>query len=201
MFPNYIVIRVYGFEENPSRFPTFLTPHIFSLEVLRQRLHFDELHFESKKQTSTFKVPITVGPFTMRNKATIELIDDMMAYFGFVEDFSCQYDPHHLISKRRKRQKRGDYEHQGTPEMEKIDNMLTLPSDQERKNEFLHLVATPPIPIDAKGNRKIGQDVVMTSTTSSSFKKPKLFKDAFLQVVEYPTPTMESTKGEEVDTK
>ena len=125
----------------------------------------------------------------------------MMACFGFVEDFSCQYDPPHIISKRRKKQKRGNYEHQVTPEMEKMANMLILPSDQERKNQVLNLVTTPSIPTDAKGKRKIGQDVAMTGTTNSSVKKPKLFKDAFLQVVDYPTPTMESTKGKEVDTE
>ena len=42
---------------------------------------------------------------------------------------------------------------------------------------------------------------MITSTTSPSTKKLKLFKDPFLQIVDYPTPTMETTIGEEVDTK
>ena len=42
---------------------------------------------------------------------------------------------------------------------------------------------------------------MITSTTSPSTKKLKLFKDLFLQIVDYPTPTMETTIGEEVDTK
>ena len=79
--------------------------------------------------------------------------------------------------------------------------MLTLTSDQERQNELMNLVSTPSIPTDAKGKRKIGQEVVITSATSPSVKKSKLLKDAILQVEEYPTPTMESTKGKEVDTK
>ena len=41
----------------------------------------------------------------------------------------------------------------------------------------------------------------MTSPTSSSGKKLKVFKDQFLQIVDYPTPTMETKRGEEVDTK
>ena len=61
------------------------------------RLHSDELHFSSKKQPSTFKVPITIGPFIVKNRAAIELIDDIMACFGFALDFSCQYDPFHII--------------------------------------------------------------------------------------------------------
>lgn len=65
----------------------------------------------------------------------------------------------------------------------------------------MNLVTTPSIPTNAKGKRNIGQDVVITSTTNPSIKNLKLFKDAFLEVVGYPTPTMESTRGEELDTK
>ena len=93
MYQNYTVIRVYGSEEQPYRLLSFLTPRIFSLEVLRQRLHSDELHFSSKKQTSNFKVPITIGPFTVKNKAAIELIDDIMTCFRFIPDEAFQYDP------------------------------------------------------------------------------------------------------------
>ena len=147
---------------------------------MRQRLHSDELHFSSKKQTSTFQFPITIGPFTVRNKVVVEFIDDMMACFDFYEEPFYQYDPHHLISKRRKKQKRRNYEHQGNQEMDLMANKLTLPSDPEKQNELINLVTTPSIPIDAKGERKIGQEALVTSTTCPSAKKPKLFKDSFL---------------------
>ena len=105
------MLRIYGSEEQPYRLPAFLTPKIFSLEVLRQRPYSYELHFSSKKQTSNFKVPITIGPFTIINKATIDLIDDIMACFRFVPDEACKYDPLQLISNKKKRQKRRNYEH------------------------------------------------------------------------------------------
>ena len=35
LYQDYTVLRIYGFEEKPYRLPTFLTPKIFSLEVLR----------------------------------------------------------------------------------------------------------------------------------------------------------------------
>ena len=111
LFLEHTIIRVYGFEHPPYRLPTFLTPCVFSLEVLRQRMHSDELHFASKKQTSTFKVPINVRPFIVRNRESIEIIDDIKACIGFFQDFSCQYDPRHIISKKRKMQKMGNYEH------------------------------------------------------------------------------------------
>ena len=49
LYHDYTMIRVYGFEEQPYKLPFFVTPRIFALEVLRQRLHSDELHFSSKK--------------------------------------------------------------------------------------------------------------------------------------------------------
>lgn len=119
-------------------------------------MHFDELHFSSKKQTSTFKVPITIGPFTVKNRAAIELIDDIMACFGFDLYFACQYDPLHIISKKRKRKKRGNYENQGTPEREQMENKLTLPSDPNRKSEMMDLATTSNVQTNPKGKRKVG---------------------------------------------
>lgn len=193
------MIRVYGSEDQPYRLPAFLTPRIFSLEVLRKRLHSDELHFSSKKHTSSFKVPITIGPLTVKNRAVIELIDDIMACFGFNLDFSCQYDPLEIISKKRKRQKRGNYEHQETPKMEQMTNKLTLPSDLDRQSEMMDLTTTSNVQTYPKGKRKVGQDPMIATTTSPTTKKLKLFKDPFLQIVDYPTPTMETVIGEQVD--
>ena len=79
-------------------------------------------------------------------------------------------------------------------------NKLTLPSDPDRHNEMMNLVTTSTIHTDPKRKRKVGQDPMITSTTSPPSKKLKLFKDPFLQIVDYPTPTMETTRGEEVDT-
>ena len=40
---------------------------------------------------------------------------------------------------------------------------------------------------------------MITSTSSPSAKNLKLFKDPFLQIVDYPTPIMETTRSDEVD--
>lgn len=85
-YHDYTVIRVYGCEDPPYKLPVFLTPRIFALEVLRQRLHSDELHFSSKKQTTNLKFAIIVGPFIVKNKEAIELIDYIMSCFSFSID-------------------------------------------------------------------------------------------------------------------
>ena len=146
---------------------------------MRQRLHSDELHFASRKQTSTFKVPITIGCFIVRNKAAVELIDDIMACYGFLEEPSCQYDPHHLISKRRKKHQRGNYEHQGTQEMDLMENKLTFLFDQEKLNEPKNMNITPIVSTDDKGKRKIGKEILTINTSSPSAKNPKIVKDPF----------------------
>lgn len=66
---------------------------------------------------------------------------------------------------------------------------------------MMNLVTTSTVQTGPKGKRKVGQDPMITSTTSPSTKKLKLFRDLFLQIVHYPTPTTETTIGEEVDTK
>ena len=125
-----------------------------------------------------------------------------MACFGFVLDFACQYDPLHIISKKRKIQNKGIYEHQGTPEMEQMENKLTLPSNLDKRSEMMDLETTSDVQTNPKGKRKVGQDPMITTTTASPpAKKLKLFKDLFLQTVDYPTPTMETIIEEQVDTE
>lgn len=166
LYQNYTIIKIYGSEEQPYRLPSLLTPRIFSLEVLRQKLHSYELHFSRKKQSSNFKVPITIGTFTVKNKATIELIDDIVACFRFIPDEDCQYGPLQLISKKKKKQRRGNYEHQGTPKMMQLANKLTLHTDPDMETEMMNLIATPNPSTDPKGKK---EDVFDTFSKSNFY--------------------------------
>ena len=47
-------------------------------------------------------------------------------------------------------QNNGNYEHQGTPEMEQMANKLTLPSDPDRQNEMINLGTTSTVQTDPK---------------------------------------------------
>ena len=78
-----------------------------------------------------------------------------------------------------------------------MSNKLTLPSYPDRQNEMKKLATTSTIQTDPTENRKVGQDPMITSTISPSTKNLKLFKDPFLQIVDYPTPNMETTIGVE----
>ena len=54
------------------------------------------------------------------------MIEEIMVCFQFEEDIPCQYDPLGIIQEKRKKLKRGVYEHKGTEEMSKLENQLTF---------------------------------------------------------------------------
>jgi len=151
---------------------------IFSLEVLRQILHSDLVHFASRNQASSFKVPRTLGPFTMKHKSIVELIDDIMACFGFQEEPSCQYYPHHIISYRRKKKKRSRYDHKGTVEIKQMANKFTLSSEEEESDDIEEMYTTAMIIVDDKGKRPM--EIIESSASDRKDKKPKLVKEPFL---------------------
>ena len=96
------MIRVYGVEKNPYKLPKFLTPRFFGLEILRERFDSDYIHFTSRNQVGTFKLPMIIGPFTFKNRNVVKIIEEVMAFFQFEEDISYQYDPLGIIKDKRK---------------------------------------------------------------------------------------------------
>ena len=63
LYKEFTIRRLYGFTGEPYRLPTFLTPRIFTLEFMRQRLYAEEEHFGAFKKYSNVKFPLKVGPF------------------------------------------------------------------------------------------------------------------------------------------
>ena len=85
--------------------------------------------------------------------------------------------------------------------MMQLANKLTLHIDPNRETEMMDLITTPNLSNDSKGKRKMGLiPLSVINSTSSCPKRLKGFKDPFLQIVDYPTPTMENAVGKEIDT-
>ena len=80
-------------------------------------------------------------------------------------------------------------------------NKLTFLTNEEKLNEPQSMDITLLVLADDKGKRKVGQEIGLVSTSNPTTKKLKIVKDPFLQVVEYPTPTMELEEGKEIDTE
>ena len=83
-----------------------------------------------------------------------------------------------------------------------MENKLTLPSDPDGQSELMDLETTSNVQTHPKGKRKVDQDPMITTTSAiPSAMNLKVFKDPFLQIVDYPIPTMETVIGEQVDTE
>jgi hypothetical protein len=101
LFENHTEIRVYGIELQPFLLPRFLTPRIFSLEFIRQRLNFDYVHFVSRKYKSSFKLKKEVGPFVVNTRTTLQVTENLLQDMGFQQGKIWIYDPHSIISTKR----------------------------------------------------------------------------------------------------
>ena len=74
LYKEYIVLRVYGFEEEPYRLPVFLTKRIFRLEFLRQRLHVENEIFSKENKASNMQFRYTVEPFLVSSTSDVTIV-------------------------------------------------------------------------------------------------------------------------------
>jgi hypothetical protein len=61
MFIQSIVIWVYGYQEGPYLLPVFLTPIVFSLHFIKQRIISETDHFLQMHKASNLKFPFMIG--------------------------------------------------------------------------------------------------------------------------------------------
>lgn len=103
LFENYTVLRNYGLEVKPHQLPTFLTPRtFFFLEFIRQKYDSDHIHFISINMKTNFKIPNKVGPYVVKGRSTKPIVEKLLNYFNLQLDEEIKYNPHQIISKRRR---------------------------------------------------------------------------------------------------
>ena len=64
--------------------PTFLTPRIFSLEFIIQKLIVENEHFLSFRNSYEIKFPLKVGPFIIKNKAALSVGEGLLQDMNFM---------------------------------------------------------------------------------------------------------------------
>ena len=101
LYKDSTILRIYGFTGEPYKLPAFLTPRIFALEFMRQRLHSEEEHFGAFKKSSNIKFPLKVGSFIFKNKGALLFIEKLLGSMEFQKEKRVNYDPHHIISLRK----------------------------------------------------------------------------------------------------
>jgi hypothetical protein len=122
IFENYTEIRVYGSELRPFLLPIFLTPRIFALEYIRQRLNSDDIHFVSRKYKANFKLKKEVGPFIVNTRSTLQVTTKILSVMGFQQGEVWMYDPHSVISSKIISHGQAPYQHQHKAQVELLEN-------------------------------------------------------------------------------
>ena len=102
---------------------------MFALELIRQKLIVEDEHFLIFKKTSEIKFPWTMGPFFIKRKASLSIIEIMLREMGFLVEFDVNYDPHHVISNRRQANKNKPFEHFEVAGLSEATNWLDYPKD------------------------------------------------------------------------
>ena len=105
------IIRLYGFVHQPYIFLAFLTTRIFSLYFFRLRVTVEEEHILNFRKSLDIKFPWEEGPYVVKSRASLPIIDNLLGSMGFYLGATINYDPHQVISKRRHENKNKTSEH------------------------------------------------------------------------------------------
>ena len=130
------------------------------------------------------------------------LIKEIMICFQFEEDISCQYDPLGIIQEKRKKMKRGVYEHIGTERINKFENKLVF-SDGDKSNskdtEIAKSLAL--VPVHEKGKRPLGHEKTSRASEKKKVKRVRVSKEPHFHILEHSSPNIMMVKGEVTTTK
>ena len=114
----HTIIRVYGFSHEPYILPTFLTPRIFSLELVRQKLIVENEHFINFRKDLEINFPWVIRPFIIKRKVALHMVESLLKEMDLKKTNVVNYDLHHIISINRQVNKNNLFEHQ---EVESLD--------------------------------------------------------------------------------
>ena len=120
---DHTIITTYHFSEAPYILLTFLTSRIFALEFIRQRLHSENEHFINFKKASNIKYHYNIGPFVIKVRSSLPVIEKFLKAMNFKEVDKIRYDPKQVISQRRKKNKYTPYEHEEVQDLGTIANL------------------------------------------------------------------------------
>jgi hypothetical protein len=154
LFMHSTVIWVYGFHESPYLLPIFLTPRIFSLEFIRQRIISETDHFLNLHKSSNLKFPFIIGPFIVKSRSCLYQVQENIKEFGFAQLQGRRYDPHQIISKRILMNKHAPYEHEQVEGLDKMENLevcvdmeaILQPMQTQQGEETLQQIQTQQAP-------------------------------------------------------
>jgi hypothetical protein len=118
----YTVVRLYGSEIPPYKLPKLLTPRVFALEYVRQRLNVDEIYFTKSKKKSHIVYPIALGGYAFGNHKGAREVANILQEMNLPLDKPWKYDPHFIISKLKGNANPGPNDHESRIAKERLAN-------------------------------------------------------------------------------
>jgi hypothetical protein len=190
LFMHSTMIWVYGCHESPYLLPIFLTPRVFSLEFIRQRIISETEHFLKLHKASNLKFPFIIGPFIVKTRSCLSQIQAKLKEFGFAQLQGRRYDPHQIISKRRLMNKQAPYEHEHVEGFDKLENLevcvdmeaILQPTQTQQVEETLQQSQTQQapqklifkVPKVSVYNKRSSSEAMGTSDQQTAPKKMKI---------------------------
>ena len=68
------------------------------MEFIRQKLIVENEHFISFKKATEIKFPWVVGPFIIKIKVALTVVEILLQEMNFKKSIAVNYDLHHVIS-------------------------------------------------------------------------------------------------------
>ena len=145
---------------------------------------------------------MTIGPFTVKNRNVVKIIEEVMACFQFEDGISCQYDPLGIIQDKREKLKRGVYEHTGTERMNKLENKLVFSDGDESESEDIEIAkGLALVSLHEKGKMPLGQEKASPASKKKKVKRVKVLKQPPFSILEHSSPNIMMVKGEVTSTQ
>ena len=66
--------------------------------MTKQKLISEIEHFINFRKSSEIKFPWVVGPFIIKSKVALPIVERMLKEMVFQTDIAINYEPHHIIS-------------------------------------------------------------------------------------------------------
>ena len=73
------------------------------------------------------KFPLEAGPYVVKSRAALPVIDNMLKSMGFPSRVAINYDPHQMISKRRHANNNKHFEHTEVVGVREVANWEDYP--------------------------------------------------------------------------
>ena len=79
-------------------------------------------HFVTNNKASNFKFQDNIGPFVVKHRSSIKMINEILQGIQFQKGGKIRYDPYNIIANKRKKYKLPTYDNQFSVELHKAAN-------------------------------------------------------------------------------